>query len=50
MVQVSLVGIRFDFKHDFAPHTILLGSSLPLDMGYPFLVGPNILLLMVVQQ
>ena len=35
----------------FAPPTILLGASpLPLDMGCLFLVGSNILLLMVVQQ
>ena len=47
---MSLAGVRFDSKHDFAPPTILLGSPLPLDTGYPFLVGSNILLLMVVEQ
>ena len=47
---MSLAGVRFDSKHDFSPPTIFLGSPLPLDMGYPFLVGSNILLLMVVQQ
>ena len=35
----------FDSKCDFAPPTILLG----LDAGYLFLVGSNVLLLMVVQ-
>ena len=50
VLQVSLAGVRFDSKHDFAPPTILLVSPLPLDTGYPFLVGSNILLLMVVEQ
>ena len=45
------MGMGFDPKCDFAPPTILLGASpLPLDMGCLFLVGSNILLLMVVQQ
>ena len=45
------MGMRFDSKHDFAPHTHLVGASpLPLDVGYLFLVGSNILLSMVVQQ
>ena len=47
---MSLVGMGFDSKCDCAPPTILLGSSLPLDLGYLFLVGSNILLWMVVQQ
>ena len=35
----------------FCPSYYLVGSShLPLDVGYHFLVGPNILLSMVVQQ
>ena len=45
------MGMRFDSKHDFAPHTHLVGASpLPLDVGYLFLVGSNILLLKVVQR
>ena len=41
----------FDSKCDSTPPTILLGLLLcPLDVGYLFLVGPNILLSMVVQQ
>ena len=41
----------FDSKCDFTPPTILLGASpLPLDVGYLFLVGSNILLSMAVQQ
>ena len=50
---VSLVGMRFDFKHYWATPTILLGpywGPLPLDVGYLSLVGSNILLSMVVQQ
>ena len=50
---VSLVGMRFDFKHYWATPTNLLGSywgPLPLDVGCISLVGSNILLLMVVQQ
>ena len=41
-----------DAKHNFIPPTILLGCLflLPLDVGYLFLVGSNIFLLMVVQQ
>ena len=40
------MGMRFDSKHDFAPHTHLVGASpLPLDVGYLFLVGSNSLLL-----
>ena len=41
----------FDSKCNFSPPIILLGIfPLPLDMGYLFLVGSNILLSMVVQQ
>ena len=40
----------FDSKHDFASYHLVEASPLPLDMGYLFLVGSNILLLMVVQQ
>ena len=48
---MSLAGRGFDSKCDFAPPTILLGvSPLPLDVGYLFLVGSNILLPMVVLQ
>ena len=47
---VSLIGMVFDSKCDFTPPTILLGFLLlPLDTGYLFLVGSNILL-MIVQQ
>ena len=47
---MSLVGMVFDSRCDFTPPTILLGFLLlSLDMGYLFLVGSNILL-MVVQQ
>ena len=43
--------MRFDSKCDFAPPTILLGLLLcPLDAGYLFRVGSNILQSMVVQQ
>ena len=32
---MSLVGMGFDSKHDFAPPTVLLGLLLcPLDVGY----------------
>ena len=34
----------------FHPSYHVAGASLPLDMGYLFLVGSNILLSMVVQQ
>ena len=52
------MGIGFDSKCDFTPPSILplegegeLGASpFPLDVGYLFLVGSNIFLLMVVQQ
>ena len=48
---MSLVGMGFDSKCDFCPSYCLAGASpLPLDMGYLFLVGSNILLSMVVQQ
>ena len=41
-----LAGMGFESNHDR-----LAGSSpLPLDVGYLLLVGPNILLLMVLQQ
>ena len=43
---MSLAGIGFD-SNMILP---LLPSSLLLDVGYLFLVGSNILLLMVVQQ
>ena len=52
-LRASLEGIGLDSKHDFAPHPpcCLVGASpLPLHVGYLFLVGSNILLLMVVQQ
>ena len=50
-LPVSLVGIRFDFKCDFTPSYHLTGAShLPLDVGYIFLVGSNILLSLVIQQ
>ena len=46
------VGMGFDSKRDFIPPTILLGLLLcPWKWGiFFFLVGSNILLLMVVQQ
>ena len=48
---MSLVGMGFDSKCDFAPPTILLGLLLcPWMWGIFFLVESNILLLMVVQQ
>ena len=49
---MSLAGMGLDSKHNFTPPTILLGClfPLPLDVGYLFLVGSNIFLLMVVQQ
>ena len=48
---MSLVGMGFDSKCDFCPSYCLAGASpLPLDMGYLFLMGSNILLLMAVQQ
>ena len=48
---VSLVGVGFDSKCDFCPSFHLAwASSLPLDEGYLFMVGSNILLLMVVQK
>ena len=50
-LPASLVGIRFDFKCDFTPSYHLTGASpLPLDVGYIFLVGSNILLSLVIQQ
>ena len=49
-LQASLEGMRFDSKCDCAPPTVLLGISFALQCRYLFLVGSNILLLMVVQQ
>ena len=50
-IQASLVSMGFDSKCDFTPPTILMGAfPLPLDVGYLFLVGFSILLLMIVQQ
>ena len=41
----------FDSKRYFTPPTVLPGASpLPWMVGYLFLVGSNILLLMVIQQ
>ena len=48
--QSSLVGMRFDFKCDCSLLPFVVASPLPLDAGYLFLVGSNILLSMVVQQ
>ena len=46
-----LAGMGFDSKCDFTPPTVLpRDSPLPWTGGYLFLVGPNVLLLMVVQQ
>ena len=46
---MSLVGMGFDSKRDFAPPIVLLGGfSLLLDMGYLILVESYIFLLMVV--
>ena len=48
---MSLAGMGLDSKRDFCPSYCYAGASpLPLDMGYLFLVGSNILLSMVVQQ
>ena len=45
------MGMGFDSKCDFCSSYCLAGASpLPLDVGYLFLVGSNILLSMVVQQ
>ena len=49
-LQASLAGMRFDFKCSCAPPTALLWLLLCPCCGYLFLVGSNILLLMVVQQ
>ena len=50
VLQASLVGTRFDFKWDCtSPAVFVAATPLPLDVGYPFLVDPNILLPMVVQ-
>ena len=50
-LQVSLVGMRFDFKMWLCPFYHLLAAfPLPLDVWYHFLVGSNIFLSMVVQQ
>ena len=55
--KVSLSPLRvsdlgFNSKCDFVPSTVFLVLlfSLPLDMGFLFLVGSNILLSMAVQQ
>ena len=47
-LQASLVAMRFDFKPP--SHHLAAASSLPLVMGYLFLVSFNILLSIVVQQ
>ena len=39
-----------DSKQDFGPPTVLLGFSFALGQKVSFLVGPNILLSMIVQQ
>ena len=45
-----LAGMEFDSKHDFTtPNHLVRASPLPLDMEYLFLMGSNILLLMVLQ-
>jgi len=50
-LRVSLAGMGFDSKCDFAPHAILLSLLLcTWTWGYLFLVGSNIILSMVVQQ
>ena len=55
-LQVSLKHMRFDCKHDCAPHTVLLGLLLCPWMWvsffffFFFLVESKILLLMVVRQ
>jgi len=47
---LSLAGMGFDLKCDFIPPTVLLGFSFPLGVGCLFLVGSNLLLLMIVPQ
>ena len=50
---MSLVGMGFDSKHNFAPPTIMLGLLLcpwTWAIFFFFLVGSNILLSTVVQQ
>ena len=47
---LSLAGMGFDLKCDFIPPTVLLGFSFPLGVGCLFLVGTNLLLLMIVPQ
>ena len=50
-LTISVVGMGFDSKHNFAPPTILLGLLLcPPTWDIFFLVGSNIPLSMVVQQ
>ena len=51
-LQVSLVGMRFDFKCDRVPPTACCGFSFVLGRGVSFLslLGSNILWSMVVQQ
>lgn len=48
--EYLLAGMCSVSKCDFAPPTISLASLWPFDVGYRFLVGPNILLSIVVQQ
>ena len=49
-LTISVVGMRFDSKRNFAPPTILLGLLLcPPTWDIFFLVGSNIPLSMVVQ-
>ena len=48
--QASLASMGFDSKHDFTPCTVYWGFSFALGSGIIFLVGSNILLLMVVQK
>ena len=49
-LRASLAGMGFDSKHNFTLRTIFLGLLLCPWMWSIFLVGSNILLLMVVQQ
>ena len=49
-LRVSLIGMRFDFKHDCAPPTILLQLLLCPSLWGIFLGGSNFLLSVVVQQ
>ena len=47
-LQVSLEGMRFVSKHDFAPPTVLLGFFFALGCKVSFLVRSNILLSMII--